>query len=245
MPGRCKGMARKAATVETVVLNVFRRISAATPAIHKEPTPRHGVSAPTSPWVAVYRLGCELLLATAELGEHYRKRAGIREAGPIRTVFNKAELRRLREKYQRAASGRTLCELASLHIAANQVCDDLPISADPIDESCWAFITLHDPSPDFNKAPSQIAISLWHSLEKLGPGFTSSFLRFMWRTRIRLEGLKEAAAAESLRKKQACEEADHALMDRLYGPDWRKATSIASNTESPALPQPSDRPTGR
>lgn len=230
MPGRCKGMAKRATALETVVLNVFQRISAATPAIHKETDPRHGVSAPTSPWVAVHRLSCELLLATAELGEHYRKRVGIREAGPIRTVFSKSFLRRLRQKYQRTGGGRTLGELESLRVAALEAADRLPGKASVMDEATWAHLALYDPCPDFTKAPSQLAITLWFSLE-MGPGgFANRFTAFLWRIRLRLEHRNDAAAAQRRSEQERGEEEQERRMARVFGHDWRRPPSNDSGT---------------
>jgi hypothetical protein len=171
MPGRPQLTAKKATKLEEAVLAVFRELDAATPAMHKETEPRHGVTAPTSPWVAAYRLGCEFLLAVDELGRQCRKVAGIFQPGPVGQAFNERALVRLRREYQRGGGGRTLEEIAQFKAAAEKVHDGLPNSAEPTEEFTWAIGNQHVQCPDFAKAPSNLAIGFWFALVSGGAGF--------------------------------------------------------------------------
>ena len=219
-------MAKKATALETVVLNAYRRISAATPAIHKETGRRHGVSAPTSPWVAVHRLACELLLAVDELGGHSRKAAGIPDLGPIRHAISDKELRQIRQKYQRGTSGRTLEEMERIHVAASIARARLPMEANAVREVSWLCAHRHDPWPEFEKAPSQCAVGMWLTLEtQSANGLARDFLKIVWNKRLPRGdwAVTQEPVADQLRDQQSDEEAERAAQERLFGPnaEWR------------------------
>ena len=153
-------MARKAAELEGAILELYRRLDAATPAMHKRAAGNGRASATASLWVKILRAGCQLVSAGVELGDHYRRVTQSTKPGPIRESLGEDGLQRIQE--HAAAGGNTANaeETQRLHAALQRVADKLPDRASIQNEIEWVGANLHDPQPDFDKAPSRTAINL-------------------------------------------------------------------------------------
>ncbi|MBI1826922.1 MAG: hypothetical protein HY287_15895 [Planctomycetes bacterium] len=157
MPGRPKTTVRKVSELEGDVLALHQRIDAAVPATHKA-IGNGGSSASETPWALFYQAGCGLVVAAVALGEHYRRAAGIEQAGPIRETLGDDALGRIR---QYAVSRCHVVEgTQPLHQSEWTHVQGLPDRATIQSEIEWVGANLHVPSPAFDKAPSRMAVSL-------------------------------------------------------------------------------------
>jgi hypothetical protein len=153
-------MARKVGKLEGAILELYRRLDAATPAIHKQTTGKGGSSATESPWVKLYRAGCELVVAAVEVGDHCRQAAGIEKPGPIQESLSDDAFQRIRAWSGGRAGSGAAGDPEGLRQAAREVEGRLPAHAHISDEMQWVAANLHDPQPAFDKAPSRTAVSL-------------------------------------------------------------------------------------
>jgi hypothetical protein len=143
--------------LEGEVSALHQRIDAAVPATHKA-IGNGGSSASEAPWALFYRADCGLVVAAVALGDHYRRAAGIEQAGPIRDTLGDDALEQIRQHAvsRCGAAERTLrlSQSDRTHVQA------LPDRATIQSEVEWVGANLHDPSPAFDKAPSRLAVSL-------------------------------------------------------------------------------------
>lgn len=149
MAGRPQTTARKVAELEALVVETYRRLDDAVPAMHKRPR-SGGSSSTASPWETVYRANRALAVAVAGLGDHCRRAAGIEGAGPIRAALGDGAIQAMHDAGSNGNGGLALAGLP----------DDLPDRASIQSEVEWVAANLHNPAPMLGKAPSRTAISL-------------------------------------------------------------------------------------
>ncbi len=162
MPGRPQTMKRKVAGLEDAILEVYRHLDAATPKTHKDAAGNRS-TAPASPWVRLFRAGSQFLLAGVDLGNHYRPTTGDTEPGPIQESLGEDGLRRIRAQAatgDSAANGANGKGPSQLDPVLRGAMERLPNQAAIQSEVVWVAANLHDPQPDYDKAPSRTAINL-------------------------------------------------------------------------------------